>query len=131
MKKIISMALALCLVVGVMFALTSCFGAIPGGTYTADGLSGIEEAEFKVSGSKMVYTIEEDETKINFTFTYEVKEDKITVTYEGDDYEGDASLVKLAISAAEVVLKAALTGEKSFEKGDGYFKIGEIKFVKA
>ena len=129
MKKIVSMAIALCLVIGVMFALTSC-APIPGGTYTADGLQGMDAAEFKVSGTKMIYTIEKDDTKIDFTFVYEVNEDKITVTYEGDNYEGDSILVKAAVSAAEVVLKGALVGEKSFEKGDGYFKIGVIKFVK-
>ena len=128
MKKIISMALALCLVIGVMCALTSC-GAIAGGTYNVDGLSGLEITQFKVSGSKMIYTIEEDDTKIDFTFKYEVKEDKITVTYEGNNYEGDNSLVKVAITVAEVALKAALVGEKTFEKGDGYFKIGAVKFA--
>ena len=129
MKKIISMALALCLVIGVMCVLTSC-GAIAGGTYNVDGLAGLEATQFKVSGSKMIYTIEKDDTKIDFTFKYEVKEDKITVTYEGDNYEGDNSGVKAAIIVAEVALKAALDGEKTFEKGDGYFKIGAVKFVK-
>ena len=129
MKKIISIALALCLVIGVMCALTSC-GAIAGGTYNVEGLSGLEATQFKVSGSKMIYTIEEDDTKIDFTFKYEVKEDKITVTYEGNNYEGDNSLVKFAVATAEVALKAALGGEKTFEKGDGYFKIGAVKFVK-
>ena len=130
MKRIISMTLALCLIIGVICALTSCGGAIPGGTYTAEGLDDFDEAEFKVSGNKMIYTVEEDDVEINFTFVYEVNEDKITVTYEGDDYEGDNTLVKLAVSLAEPILEAALVGEKSFEKGDGYFKIGAVKFVK-
>ena len=130
MKKIISIALVLCLALSVIFALTSC-GAISGGTYNVEGLSGLDATQFKVSGSKIIYTLEEDEeTKIDFTFTYEVKEDKITVNYEGNSYDGDNSLVKLAISATEVLLKGALNGEKSFEKGDGYFKIGAVKFVK-
>ena len=130
MKKIISIALVLCLALSVMFALTSC-APISGGTSNVEGLSGLDATAFKVSGDKMIYTLEEDDdTKINFTFKYEVKEDKITVTYEGNDYEGDNSLVKLAISATEIVLKGALNGEKSFEKGDGFFKIGAVKFVK-
>lgn len=129
MKKIISIALVLCLTLGVIFALTSC-GAIAGGTYNVEGLSGLEATQFKVSGSKMIYTLEKDETKIDFTFTYEVKEDKITVEYKENNYKGDNSGVKLAVSAAEIVLKGALVGEKTFEKGDDYFKIGAVKFVK-
>ena len=129
MKRIISMALALCLTLGIMLALTSC-GAIPGGTYNIDGLSGLDVTEFKVSGDKMIYTVEEGDVKIDLTFKYEVKDDKITVTYEGDNYDGDNSIVKLAISGVELILKGGLVGEKSFEKGDGYFKIGYVKFSK-
>ena len=124
------MTLAICLVLGVMLSLASCGGAIPSGTYAADGLTGYDAAEFKVSGDKMIYTLEEDDTKIEFTFSYEVKEDKITVTYVGNNYDGDSSLMNFAISGVELVFKAALVGEKSFEKGDGYFKIGVVKFVK-
>lgn len=131
MKKIISIALTLCLVVGVMCALTSCFGGgIPSGTYSIEGFKEVDLAECKVSGSKIIYTVESDETKIDITFNYEVKEDKITVTYEGNNYEGDSYIIKGLLITAEAGLKLAFAGEKSFEKGDGYFKIGEVKFVK-
>ena len=130
MKKIISMALAVCLVIGVMLALASCGGGIQNGTYTADGLQGYDAAEFKVNGDKMVYTYDYDDLKIDFTFSYEVKEDKITVNYDGNSYDGDSIVTKGILLGVETVFKAALVGEKSFESGDGYFKIGVVKFVK-
>ena len=130
MKKIISFALALCLAVGVMLTLTSCFGAIPSGTYTVSGLEGFDVCEFKVSGSKIVYEEEVKGENVKFTLTYKVSDDKIKVEFENSSYTGDETAMKFAVGVVESALKLALAGEHSFEKGDGYFKVGLVEFVK-
>lgn len=130
MKKIISLALALCLMVGVVFALTSCFGAIPGGTYNVEGLTGFDITEFKVSGSKFVYEEKVEDETVKFTLNYKVADDKITIEYGSSSYSGDSTAMKFAVGLVETALKAALVGEHKFEKGDGYFKVGLLEFVK-
>ncbi|MBR5817768.1 MAG: hypothetical protein IKY62_03890 [Clostridia bacterium] len=78
MKKIVSLALALCLIVGVMLSLTSCFGAIPSGTYTI----GNSKTEIEVNGSKMTMKEEIMGVEIGFVLSYKVRGDEITLTYE-------------------------------------------------
>ena len=45
---------------------------------------------------------------------YEIKDGKITLTFEGEDKSADA-----------------LEGTFDFEEGDGYIKIGPVKYTKA
>ena len=44
---------------------------------------------------------------------YKIKDDQITITFENDDKEAKT-----------------LNGTFDFEKGDGYIKIGEVKYTK-
>ena len=126
MKKIISFALALCLVVGVMFALTSCFGAIPGGTYEIEGTNQTVE----VKGSKMTMKQDIAGTEVGIVVAFKVDGDKIEITYDSVIYDGDNEIVKGIIAEMEEEMGEEVNGTFDFEKGDGYFVIDGAKYVK-
>ncbi len=127
MKKIISFALALCLVVGVMFALTSCFSAIPGGTYTIEDT----ESTVEVKGNKM--TLQEEiynGVSVGIVVSFKVDGEEITLTYDSIIYDGDNAIVKGIIEEMEEEIGEEVNGTFSFEKGNGYFKIDGITYNK-
>jgi len=126
MKKILSMTLALCLVVGVMFALTSCFSAIPGGTYTV----GDSKETVEVKGNKMTMTQSIMGVDVGFVLSFKVDGDKITLTYEETIYDGDSETIKGLIVDMETEFAEELEGDFDFEKGDGYFKVDGITYTK-
>lgn len=127
MKKIISLALALCLAVGVMFALTSCFSAIPGGTYTV----GDTDETVEVKGDKITMQQEiYNGVTVGIVVSFKVDGEEITLTYDSVIYDGDNAIVKGIIEEMEEELGEEVNGTFAFEKGDGYFKIDGVTYNK-
>ena len=118
MKKILSLALAAVLLVGMVFALVSC-GDIASGKYE-DARGNVIE----ISGNKMI--MEEDGVKI--TYKYSVDGDKILVTF--DDIECEDEAVQEMVDAYKATLEAA--GEQSypFEETDNGFKMAGNEYTK-
>ncbi len=115
MKKTITRVITLSLVaVMLCMALASCGGL--SGKYVYKVL-GQEAGSFEFKGSKVTYTVLGQEIE----GTYEIKDDKISFDFTGDD-EDDSNLGSAIDS---------LTGEVAFEKGDDYIKIAGIKYEKA
>ena len=115
MKKSIVKSIALTLVAVMMcLALVSCGLS---GTYKNDGVFGVGATELTFSGSKVTITMGGVEAE----GTYEIDDDKITITLDnaGDD----------ALTSSDVL--NGFNGEKDFEKGDDYIKIGGVKYTKA
>lgn len=118
MKKILSMLLVCVLLVGTLFALTSCGG--PSGKYQ-DALK-VTTLEF--SGSKVTITIDNiigNDTVLEGK--YDITEDDegnktITFTFESEDDEADAWDAPMSYSEGE-------------EDGKQYIKIGIVKYTKA
>lgn len=130
MKKIISALLVFILLVGCIFALASCGTLIPSGTYEdALGVS-----EFKVSGNTMTV----DESGVEVVYTYKIKSDEddsdaqvIILTFKDAKYDGDNEIVKGVL--AEIKKEAEKDPEADpvkFEMGDGWFKMGGVKYTK-
>ncbi|MBQ7363043.1 MAG: hypothetical protein IJW48_01190 [Clostridia bacterium] len=126
MKKIVSLALVICLCVGAMLALGSCGlfgGAIPTGVYE----SVIPGQEVTVIGSSLIMTQSISGETYDITYTYEVNEDEdeITLTIEEVTYEGDNATISTMLESVEV--GDEVSGD--FELGDNYFKIDGVKYV--
>lgn len=107
MRKSAKILSFLLVVVVLMFTLASC-GSRLSGTYETD----------EVLGSKTSYTFDGNEVTIKITIigvsteltgTYAIEDDEITFTFGEDE---DAK---------------TYSGTHSFEKGDGYIKIGDTK----
>lgn len=102
-------ALTLVAVMACMF-LASC-GTRISGKYSAEALGTGATMEFK--GSKVTTTYKALGVEVySVEGEYEIKDDKITITYSGDD----------ADKAKDYA------GTFDFEKGDDYIKIGVFKF---
>ena len=115
MKKSIIRVIALSLIAVMMcFALVSCGLS---GTYKNDGVFGVGATELKFSGSKVTITM----GSVEATGTYEINDDKITITLDNAD-DG-------ALTSSDILI--LFNGEKDFEKGNDYIKIGGKKYTKA
>lgn len=83
------------------------------------GLSGTYES--KVLGQGVAYTFKGNKVTVDVTVivtvtfegTYKIKGDRITITIDSDDKDAKE-----------------YSGTHSFEKGDGYIKIGGVKLTK-
>ncbi len=121
MKKSIVKILALALVAVMMCAiLVSCGG--PSGKYEAESWGSGITLDF--SGKNVDITIK----VIGFSSepikgTYEIKDDKITISLVDDDAED--SLDKAVKTVIEKIL-----GEQSYEKTDDGIKIGGVEYKK-
>lgn len=102
--RILSLAMALLMVAAV---LAAC-GTTLSGTYKTDSLLG-SDASMKFSGSKVTVTgkVLGGLAETTTTYKYSIKDDKIIFT---DDDGKETS--------------------QSFEKGDGYIKVGGVKYNK-
>lgn len=115
MKKSIIRVITLSLIaVMICLVLVSCGLS---GTYKNDGVFGLGATELTFSGSKVTIKM----GSIEATGTYEIDDDKITITLDnaGDDALTSSDILNL------------FNGEKNFEKGDDYIKIGGTKYTKA
>lgn len=119
MKKIVSVALALLLLVGTMLALVSCGGDIANGTYKAGAL------EIEIKGNKWIF--EEEGNKI--TYKYSVEDDVISFEYESFTTDEELTDEQRAAFDGAFATEAALKGGK-FEKTDDGFKIGFVTYTK-
>ena len=114
MKKIISTLLVCVLLLGCVLTLGSCSKFLMG-EYELDALVGSVKYEFKLT--KVEITVEVLGQDTAFEGTYKIAENEkgeteITFTFEDDE------------KAKEYA------GTFSFEKGDGYIKIGGVKYNK-
>ena len=112
MKNIFVKAIAIVLVISTLACVFASCGKTISGTYSAE-VAGTG-AVFEFKGSKVSITLK----VLGFSGDavegkYEINDDKITFTFESDDSD-----VK------------KYNGEFSFEKGDGYIKIGGVKYTK-
>ncbi len=105
MKKIIALVLV---TVMLAMALVSCGGI--SGTYSAEIIG--SGAEYAFKGSKVTIT-----PKLLGSYgdpiegKYKIKDGKITITFEGDEEDSEYA------------------GTYDFEQGEGYIKIGAIKYT--
>ncbi len=121
--KTLTKILALSLVLALSVVMLASCGAISG-TYVFE-VAGKEVAKYEFSGNKVKVTSEAYDEPLEYT--YEVKDDKITVTMT------DATIEKLCeelgIEKSEVTDEMKTT-KSDFEKGDGWIKIGDMKLTK-
>lgn len=110
MKKFLCVAL----VVVMMLSLVACGNKLSG-TYKSEGL--LESyVSYTFKGSKVtVDTYVVGSKVLTVTGTYKIDGDEITLTYDSKDAEGNKDVV---------------SGTQTFEKGDGYIKIGILKLNK-
>ena len=116
MKRIISTILVCVLLLGCVFTLASC-GKRLSGTYVAtQEIAGQSvQVSYTFKGDKftaeMSATVMGVTTSEKFEGTYEIEDDKITITYEEDG--------------------KTVTTTSSFEKGKDYIKVDGIQLDKA
>ncbi len=112
MKKSVRILAVVMAVLMVTLVLASC-GKTISGTYSAEALGTGNTLEF--SGKKVTITYKLLGTQVGEPVegTYEIKDDKITITVETDSKD-----------------IGALNGTFDFEEGDDYIKIGIIKYTK-
>ena len=105
---------------GCIFTLASCGGGIPNGEYIAEDEEGVIN---KIDGNKWIMTGEIGAMKLKITYTYELKDDEITMTFEKLELvEGDEEMFNEGKEAFEENLKSQeMTG--TYEKTDKGFKI--------
>jgi len=121
MKKILSAVLVCILMLGCVFALASCGGGIPAGEYTAEGQEGIVN---KIDGDKWIMEGEiTDGLKVKMTYTYELKDDEITMTFEKLELvEGDEEMFnQIKASMEEGLESEEMSGV--YEKTDKGFNV--------
>lgn len=109
MKKILLSVLAVTLLVTMLFTLTSC-GPRPDGKY------GHKNLNLEFDGDKVTVNVD-FLVKISASGTYEMEDDKIVITYEGDEstssmptnlvYDADSDTIKC---------KLGVLGEITLEK---------------
>ena len=112
MKKSIRILAVVMAVLMVTLVLASC-GKTLKGTYSAEIAGTGNTLEF--SGKKVTITYKFLGQQVGDAVegTYEIKDNKITITVETEDKE-----------------IGSLNGTFDFEEGDGYIKIGIIKYTK-
>ena len=129
MKKILSLALAAVLLVGMVFALVSCAGDIADGTY--ESAYGVIE----IDGNKMK---QGDEEEGYVVFKYSVDGDKITLTFDEIEIPKDTKKaledagvdVDAYIEQAESYYAEESTVEFPYEETADGFKMNNIEYKK-
>ena len=120
MKKVIRLiALSLVLVMA-MGVLASC-GKTLSGKYSADIFGTGTTLTFDGKNVKVAVTVLSQEVA-SVDATYEIKDDKITFDFVDED--------KVENDKAKDVLES-WKAPAAFEEGDGYIKIGGVKYTKA
>lgn len=115
--RIVALAMAL-LMVGCLLA--AC-GKTLSGKYSADFLGTGTTLEFSGKNVKLAVTVTMLGEVASINGTYAIDGDKITFDFiDEDGVEND--------KAKDVLSK--MNGELDFEEGDGYIKIGGIKYTK-
>ena len=126
MKKILSLAIVVCLCLGAMLALGSCGlfgGAIPAGVYENDLLN----QEVTVLGTTLIMTQSIYGESYDITYKYETNDDdtEITMTIEEVTYEGDNNLIEAMLVGVDVGDEVSA----DLEVGENYFKLDGVKYV--
>ena len=103
--KVLALVMAVVVVTGVLASCSSISGTYGTGEVLGSG------ATYEFKGSKVIITTKIFGFEKSFEGKYKIKGDTITFTF------GDSEVDEYA-------------GEFSFEKGDGYIKIGGVKYNK-
>lgn len=103
--KVLALVMALVVVTGVLASCSSISG-----TYGTDEILG-SGATYTFKGSKVTITTKILGFEKSFEGSYKIKDGMITFTFENSEAD-------------------EYSGEFSFEKGDGYIKIGGVKYNK-
>lgn len=118
MKKTLSFILAVALVIGVLFTITSC-GNTLSGTYKSEGL--ISTTTYEFSGNKVTVNGEAFGVNVSVEGTYKIEENEdgkleITLDFSDDENAGEFA--------------GTFPFSKGEENGEKYIKIAGKKFVK-
>ena len=111
MKKVISSLLVCVMLLSCVLVLASCEKTLAG-TYEGTGFGFTTSYTFKGDDVNIKYSA--GGFSYSFDGKYEIKDNKITITFEGDNEKANS-----------------LEGTFDFEEGDGYIKIGLVKYTKA
>ena len=115
MKKIFSSILVIALALTMLFTLASCNN--PSGTYKSDEALG-SGVTWVFKGDEVALTLKVFGVEATFYGDYEIEkqiDDKFTIVF---DWEGDKNPDGFGEEPVE------------YEKGDGYIKIGGVKYTK-
>ena len=118
MKKILSLALAAVLLVGMVFALVSCAGDIADGTYKSEN-----GMEIVVDGNKI--------TVVGVTYKYSVDGNELTMEIDDLDDEVKAQLEEAGMDVDEYIdaMNEKLEPMEYEETADG-FKLEGVEYKK-
>ena len=114
MKKFSRLIVLAMLLAIACLTLASCSNL--SGTYENNGFFGLGSTELTFKGSKIIVEMGDLEAE----GTYSIEDDKITIEIPAENEN----------QLTWAVLFQLLNGEHDFEKGDGYIKIGDIKYTK-
>ncbi len=130
MKKILSVALVVVMLVATMLTLASC--GIGNGTYKSEFGN-----EVTINGSKMTSVVEIPVVgEITIVQKYEIvdaeEEGKknIVLTYDSYVYEGDSNTFAGILEDAAAEFADDYSSTVSYEKVDGGFKMGGVLYTK-
>ena len=133
MKKFLSVATALLLVVCAVLSLSACSDdRLPRGKYVSASNSSVS---IVISGKKLDMTSEFDDGSVTIHFTHEIirSNDSISLsmTYLGVSYEGDSKIEYMdSLEWIESMFKKDEPTIVEFVKGKNYFTLFNITFYK-
>ena len=125
MKKVLSLVLACTLLLGCVLIFASCGGLKGTYEYTSQNIALV----LTFSGNKVTQTTPENKD-LEVVGSYEIKDDKIIITYEEYKYSGNDSTMSETLDILNATLKDSEPTTYSFEKGDGYIIIDGLKYEK-
>ncbi len=121
MKKTIRIMAVVMAVLMVTLVLASCGNTLSGKYSHTEGTIVKSTATFEFKGKNVTYTTSMGDTVLfKLEGTYEIKDDKITFDFTGEDESNNTIWEEIVDE---------LTDAK-FEKGDGYIKIAGTQFDK-
>ena len=122
MKKTVRIMAVVMAVLMVTLVLASCGNTLSGKYARTEGTIIKSTTTYEFSGKNVTITSAlGDQELFSLEGTYEIKDDKIAFDFTGSE-ETDDSLLEGVLDG--------LTDEVSFEKGDGYIKIGGVQYDK-
>ena len=128
------MTLVCVMLLGMMFVFASC--GVPAGTYEYDPqtvigdlFGGLQPDEVKVFGSKMTFVYEDFKLVYKYELSGEDDDQKITLTLDKFEYTGEDEQEE---DTYQNIYEKQIgeSTESSYFEGDGYFKIGGVKYSK-
>lgn len=127
MKKIIALLLLVGLVIGGIYVYKNYFaGGIPAGTYLDE-----YGTEVEVSGNKIIMKEDiGDGEALLIKVSYEIKDDEIFLTLEDVTYDGSNEEISSNLDLIKEEFESEINDSASFEKGEDWFSIGGVMYIK-